>query len=82
MFQEGRKHSAVLLTCIKRSSVLKPYFCFLFEWPLNFQVLRTSTFPITNCSRPREIFIIIAKSEYHMTVMREHMGMPICVPGD
>ena len=28
------KHSAILLTCIKRLSVLKPYFGSSFEWPL------------------------------------------------
>ena len=28
------EHSAILLTCIKRYSVLKTNFCVLFEWPL------------------------------------------------
>ena len=28
------EHSAILLTCIKRQSVLETYFCVLFEWPL------------------------------------------------
>ena len=38
-----QEHSAILLTCIKRKSVLKTNFGLLFEWPLkrSFSVIFT-----------------------------------------
>ena len=42
------EHSAILLTCIKRKSVLKTTFGLLFEWPLKAGLHLSHLYPV-NC---------------------------------
>ena len=51
------EHSAILLTCIKRQSVLKTYFCVLFEWPLK------TGFTVLYCRLDKNLLTNLEKNE-------------------